>query len=384
MPLAVCGALTVVSLLGVAASFGWVRAVALGIALVALGLAWGELRLDALERSLLASEIGESGPAQLVVTAPARHTRFAVRVPAETRSFRGRALEERVLLVLPVGRSPPRGAVVEGVVRVAEPRPASAGFDERAWLARQGIHVVLRASSWRAVGRRGGIPGAGDRLRDRIARAVGRGTDGVRRAIVLGIVLGEDEGLPDDVRQAFRASGLSHLLAVSGQNVAFLVGGVFGLGWLLRLSKGVCQVACLGVIAFLDDEGRALEEMRRILRPGGRLVLSFRSRYSLSIVLDAVAGGKRLARRLLGGGASPSKIRRFAPAKLIERTQALGFEVLDIAHFGYGPIRVNGKDLLPPGASIVASRWLTRLFGWRPLRGLQKTSDVWIVALRKS
>jgi hypothetical protein len=28
-----------------------------------------------------------------------------------------------VLLVLPVGRSPPRGAVIDATVRVAEPRP---------------------------------------------------------------------------------------------------------------------------------------------------------------------------------------------------------------------------------------------------------------------
>ena len=85
--------------------------------------------------------------------------------------------------------------ILEATVRVAEPRPEQDGFDERAWLARQGIHVVLEASSWRQVGRRGGIAGFGDALRDRIERAVGRGTSGVRRGVVLGVVLGEDEGL---------------------------------------------------------------------------------------------------------------------------------------------------------------------------------------------
>jgi competence protein ComEC len=241
--------LALVSLVGVALASPPARVLALGVALVAIGLHWGALRLDALERSALTAEIGESGSAQLVVTAPARHTRFAVRVAAQTRSFRGRPLRERVLLVLPVGRSPPRGAILEAVVRVVEPRAPSDGFDERGWLARQGIHVVLRADAWREVGRRGGIAGGGDRLRDRIEASVGRGTSGTRRALVLGVVLGEDEGLSDGVRNAFRAAGLSHLLAVSGQNVAFLVIGVFGLGWLLRLSKTVCQVAALGVIS---------------------------------------------------------------------------------------------------------------------------------------
>ncbi len=118
-------------------------------------------------------------------------------------------LRERVLLTLPVGRSPPRGAILETVVRVAEPRVAdrAGGFDERAWLARQGIHVVLRGSTWRQLGSRGGIAGGGDRLRNRIESAIGRGSDGVRRALVLGVVLGEDEGLPEAVKRGLSGVG---------------------------------------------------------------------------------------------------------------------------------------------------------------------------------
>jgi competence protein ComEC len=246
---ATAAALALVALVGVAVLDGTARAVALGVVLAAAGLWWGSLRLDALGRSELASEIGESGAVQLVVTGPARQTSWAVRVPAETRTFRGRPLRERALVILPVGRSPPRGAILETVVRVAEPRGAENGFDERAWLARQGIHVVLRGGSWRQVGRRGGIAGFGDRLRDRIEHAVGRGAGGVRRALVLGIVLGEDEGLPEEVRQDFRASGLAHLLAVSGQNVAFIAIGIYGIGWLFRLSRGVREVLTIGVVA---------------------------------------------------------------------------------------------------------------------------------------
>ena len=150
--------------------------------------------------SVLANELGETGVAEVVTVAPARSSSWSTRVIAVTRAFRRAPVRERVLLVLPVGRSPPRGAILEATVRVAEPRPEKDGFDERAWLARQGIHVVLEASSWREVGRRGGIGGLGDRLRDRIEHAVARGTDGVRRGIVLGVVLGEDEGLSPTCR----------------------------------------------------------------------------------------------------------------------------------------------------------------------------------------
>ena len=198
--------------------------------------------------SPLAHEIGESASAELVVTGPARTTSWAVRVQAEVRRFGEARVRERVLLLLPVGRSPPRGAILETVARVTEPREPESGFDERTWLARQGIHVVLRGGPWRQTGARGGLAGVGDHVRDRVERAVGRGVGGVRRALVLGVVLGEDEGLSDQVRADFRAAGLYHLLAVSGQNVSFLALGIYGLGWLLRLPRIARELTTVGGI----------------------------------------------------------------------------------------------------------------------------------------
>ena len=44
-----------------------------------------------------------------------------------------------------------------------------------------------------------------------------------RRALLAGVVLGDDREQPPEVTDDFRAAGLSHLLAVSGQNVAFVL-----------------------------------------------------------------------------------------------------------------------------------------------------------------
>jgi competence protein ComEC len=248
VPLALVVVLSLAAVAGSAVLEGPARLAAVGVALALVGLGWGSLRMDALRRSVLVASVGESGVAELVTVAPARSSPYATRVLAMARTFRREPVSERVLLVLPVGRSPPRGAVIEATVRVAEPRPEQDGFDERAWLARQGVHVVLEASGWHQIGRRGGIAGFGDALRDRIERAVGRGTAGVRRGVVLGVVLGEDEGLPREVQDDFRASGLYHLLAVSGQNVAFLAAGIYGLGWLVRLGRTWRELSILGAI----------------------------------------------------------------------------------------------------------------------------------------
>src|SRR3954451_1921926 len=63
------------------------------------------------------------------------------------------------------------------------------------------------------------------------------------------MVLGQDEALSEDARQAFRASGLAHLLAASGQNVMLLAAlalpllAALGLGLRARLSGALLLVA---------------------------------------------------------------------------------------------------------------------------------------------
>jgi hypothetical protein len=119
----------------------------LGIAalLVALaGVWWGSVRLDMLDRSPLRAEVARAGRAVIVITGEPRVGRFAQRLPGRVRGLDGRSLDERVQLDLPLGRAPPQGAIVSALVVVRLPRKAERGFDERRWLRRQGVHVVLQ------------------------------------------------------------------------------------------------------------------------------------------------------------------------------------------------------------------------------------------------
>jgi competence protein ComEC len=225
------------------------RAVLVVLALSLAGWWWGSARLDALDASWLRGEVGRAGRATVVVTGPARRTPFELRVPAQVKSFGLHRLHEPVLLKLPRGRAPPQGAELAVVAKIELPRGPEEGFDERAMLRRRGIHVVLRGSSWRLAGRRGGAAGAADRLRARLAETIAPGLDGDRRAVIAGVVLGEDEGLREELRDDFRASGLYHLLAVSGQNVALLAGGVLLLAWLAGVSRWVGELGALTAIA---------------------------------------------------------------------------------------------------------------------------------------
>jgi competence protein ComEC len=226
------------------------RTGALAVALAGLGWWWGSARLDTLDGSVLAREVGRAGLARVEVTGPGRRSDFATRVPVRVLSFGRLALDERARLDLPPERAPPQGAVLELVTTIARPRAPEPGtsFDEETYLRRQGIHVVLHAASFRVVGHRGGLGGFADRLRRFVAEAMAPGLTGERRAVVAGVVLGEDEGLDQELRDRFRASGLYHLLAVSGQNVAYVVLGTLLVAWAIGLPRWAGEIGALASV----------------------------------------------------------------------------------------------------------------------------------------
>jgi ComEC/Rec2-related protein len=214
---------------------------ALACLLAAGGWWWGTERLHALDRSVLATQIDRAGDVVAHVTEPPRRGRYDVRVRAAVVRWRGGAVHEPVLLKLPPSRAPPQGATISALATVRQP-----GDYERTWLRRHGVHVVLRASSWQLLRTRGGIA---DRLHAWLARASTPGLAGERRAVIEGVVLGEDGGLSDSLKQSFRASGLYHLLAVSGGNVVVVATGAVAIARLAGIGRIGGEVLALGAIA---------------------------------------------------------------------------------------------------------------------------------------
>jgi hypothetical protein len=221
---------------------GLVRSrVAVACLLLLSGWWWGSARLDALDRSALATSVGTAGRAVVTVAEPSRRGRWDVHVRADLRSWRGAEVHEPVLLQLPGTRAPPQGARL-GVLGIIRQPPDY----ERAWLRRHGVHVVLRASTWKVIRLHGGVA---DRLHGWLARASTPGLTGERRAVLEGVVLGEDGGLSESLRQRFRASGLYHLLAVSGGNVIVVAGGAGALALMLGIGRLAAEVIALAAIA---------------------------------------------------------------------------------------------------------------------------------------
>ena len=133
-----------------------------------------------------------------------------------------------------------RGDRIEVLVRLRRPTAyRNPGvFDYPRYLERQGIYWVGTVRSPRLIEIvERGWHGA-DRIRawtsERIARHF---PDPTIRALVLGMVLGQRRLMPPEVDRQFEASGLIHLLVVSGFNLAVVAAVALRLGRALPLGR---------------------------------------------------------------------------------------------------------------------------------------------------
>ncbi len=220
---------------------------ALAIALGAvLGLGLGEARSAALEGAAFDGEAGAGIVAEGYVSGAPRASidrlRFPLKLP-----------EGRLIVDAERGREAEIGIGDRLRVRgtLAEPEPFRADELERAGV-RLELHATMIAVR---PGGRSGPAGVLDRARTRAEGALTAGLDHERAALARGFVLGQDDRISPEVREAFRRSGLAHLLAVSGQNVMLLaiLGGVLftvaGVGSRTRLILVLALIALYVPIA---------------------------------------------------------------------------------------------------------------------------------------
>ncbi len=91
--------------------------------------------------------------------------------------------------------------------------------------------------------------GQREAIRERAEEGLGRGMPRREAALARGFVLGEDEEVDPATKEDFRRSGLSHLLAVSGENVTLLALLATPLLGLLGIPLRARLVSLLGLIA---------------------------------------------------------------------------------------------------------------------------------------
>jgi competence protein ComEC len=112
--------------------------------------------------------------------------------------------------------------LVEGEISV--PQVGEDGFDYGRYLATKRISALVEATSVRPVGEGRGWIG---RIHRRTDVALGYGLRPREAAVVRGMVLGDRSLMPEDLETAFQRSGVTHVLAISGQHVAILAAVIY-------------------------------------------------------------------------------------------------------------------------------------------------------------
>src|SRR5204862_4102394 len=102
-------------------------------------------------------------------------------------------------------------------------------FDRRAYLARSGANLEMRGARLRVLGHVGGPRALPGWLRERYRRAVTQLLPPPHAGVLVGVVLGIRTGIPPRLQQDLVATGLVHLLVLSGLKVAVFARLVVGV-----------------------------------------------------------------------------------------------------------------------------------------------------------
>lgn len=120
-------------------------------------------------------------------------------------------------------------------------RPAGGSVHTAAYLQADDAPTV--------TGRAGAIDRAAQRVREALHSSLPQRPAG-GSALVAGLAIGDENAMSPELVEQMRMSGLSHLTAVSGGNVAIVIGAVIALAWILRAPMAVRIAAALIALVF--------------------------------------------------------------------------------------------------------------------------------------
>ncbi|MBI4300886.1 MAG: DNA internalization-related competence protein ComEC/Rec2 [Chloroflexi bacterium] len=128
-------------------------------------------------------------------------------------------------------------------------------FNYPDYLARQGISSVANHPQVKLLASGRGFPPQAWilSLKERLSRSLASSLPEPQGSLAQGILLGTRSSVPDDLNDAFIKSGTSHILAISGYNIAIVIGVVssFGLWLLSRRATLVLTLAAVALFTML-------------------------------------------------------------------------------------------------------------------------------------
>jgi len=136
------------------------------------------------------------------------------------------------------------------IAGLLETPPELEDFSYRDYLAHRGIYSILRRPQIKLVTNGQGNPiyAALFVLKERALSTIGAILTETEDSVLAGILLGVGHGIPKDLEEQFSITGKTHVLVISGTNIAFLTGILTAIGHRL-IGKRKATVFVLAGIA---------------------------------------------------------------------------------------------------------------------------------------
>lgn len=178
-------------------------------------------------------------------------------------------------------------------ILLAPPEPAVPGgfdFARQAWFTQLGsVGFTLGAPSFLEASAQQSVVAKAKhwvaQLRLSYAGHIAEHVDGAPGAVVAALLTGERRAIPEDVLNAFRDSGIAHLLAISGLHMGLFTGALF---WLVRLLLAMCGTLALRYPIKKWAAGAAFAGATAYLLLSGAAISTQRAYIMTAVMLFAV------------------------------------------------------------------------------------------------
>jgi competence protein ComEC len=139
---------------------------------------------------------------------------------------------------------------LQGALKTPRGADRPGAFDYRRYLERKGVFSLMEPEGVRKLRGGGGSPllAALLELRTACQRVLLRELPEPQASLAVGILLGLQSSIPDDVASHFSATGTSHILVISGWNITIISTMLYGVTERLRLKKNAAFWAILVTI----------------------------------------------------------------------------------------------------------------------------------------
>ena len=157
-------------------------------------------------------------------------------------------------------------------------------------------------------------------------------------------------------------------------------------------------IICIGVLEYLDDETRALLEMKRTMKPDGYVAVTFPNLFKLRNLLNpyyyiiriwTYLFDKKSAQSPQGNNSTNVKIdfgkstvSRYSLSKVKKIVSNSGFSIIEVRGYCFGPFSIWQKSLFSAKNSIKLSNFIEGLINYKLFGFLKFFSNRWVLLIK--